>query len=235
MVVDRTQSNTREGDDSVPCPEAGGEPLRRIAGRNSTKADIVVYPHENGAMAVKDYRPRPFIVRHTLGRWLLRREARAYRAAVGIEGVPPFLGRLDRFRLATGWIEGRPLSSMYREKVDPEIFHRLESILDRLHARGIALGDLHHRDVLVSGEGSVHVVDLATAWVLGSRPGPLGRYLFQRFREQDRISLAKMRARFTGGSESDAIAAVGARAEGLHRRGRILKRLWNRLRGKRSG
>jgi len=211
------------------------EPSRRIRGRNRTKADILVYRDGEARIAVKDYGPRPFLVRQTLGRYLIRREAAAYRAADGLAGLPRFLGRAGPFALATEWIDAQPLSKLPPGSVPAATFHRLERILAGLHERGVALGDLHHRDVLLAADGSVHVIDLATAWILGRRPGPVRRSLFRRFRDQDLVALARLRARHGGDDAGAAIDAVGGKAASWYRRGRRVKACWDRLRGKRRG
>ena len=99
----------------------------------------------------------------------------------------------------------------------------------------MALADLHHRDVLLTADGSIYLVDLATAWVLGPRPGFIRRRLFERFRESDRVNLARMRARFTGGDVEAAVASVSPEAAAWHRRGRRVKGWLDRLRGRRRG
>jgi protein-S-isoprenylcysteine O-methyltransferase Ste14 len=194
------------------------DPVRRICGRNWTKADILVYRLDGVEIAVKDYGARPWLIRQLLGRLLIRRETAAYRAATGLPGVPPFLGRLGPFALATLWIEAVPLAQIEAGSVGPAHLDRLAVILDALHDSGIALADLHHRDVLISRDGSVHVVDLAMAWV--ARPGGA---IFERLREADLVALARMRARVAGQSPEQAILDVGARAARHHHRGRRLK------------
>jgi hypothetical protein len=184
---------------------------RRHVGRNRTKADVLIYRTSDGRVAVKDYAPRPWIIRHTLGRWLVRRECRAYAAAAGVPGLPRFLGR------------PRPLAL--------DRFDRLERIVDEMHRRGVALADLSHRDVLLAEDGSVYVIDLAAAWVLGDRPGRLRRRIFAHFREADRFSVGRLRARFTGGDREAAVRQADPRARAWHRRARRVKWLWDRLRG----
>ncbi len=198
-----------------------------------TKADLVRYRIDGLDLAVKDYRPRPFLVRNLLGRLALRREAAAYRAAAGIPGLAEFHGRPDPFSIVLCWISGTPLSEMpAAPAVLGGVFDRLDEIVAGLHERGIAIGDLHHRDVLVSDDGAVHVVDLATSVVLGDSPGILRRALFERLRDQDRIALARMRARHTGGDEDAAIAAAGPRAAARYSRWRRLRRIWDAVRGR---
>jgi hypothetical protein len=208
------------------------QPIRRIPGRNWTKADVVVYPLDGIELAVKDYAPRPFLVRNTLGRLLIRRETAAYRASEGIAGLLDFLGRVGPFALATRWVDARPLSSLRDRALDDATFDRVDGIVGALHERGVALGDLHHRNVLVGSDGSLYITDLAMALVLGVRPGRWRRYLFERWRDQDRVALARMRARFTGRDEAEAVAAVGRTAAAWYGRGRGVRRVWDRLRGR---
>jgi hypothetical protein len=205
---------------------------KTLTGRNSTKADILFYHCGDIDVAVKDYSPRPYAIRHTLGRLMIRREAAAYRASLGLQGIPRFYGRLGPYSLATEWIDGKPLSDMRDASLSEDFFDGVLEILSALHERGIALADLHHRDLLIRPGGSACIVDLATAMVLGDGPGRLRRALFERLRDQDRVALARMRARFRGTDEAEAVAAVGARAAAWHRRGRLAKRLLDRLRGR---
>ena len=210
----------------------GLTPQRHIAGRNVTKADVRFYRRDGRAIAVKDYGARPAWVRHTLGRWLVAREAAAYEAAGGVTGLPTFLGRLGPFALAVEWVDGTTLAARRGQTLPPEVFDRLDALVGALHARGIALGDLHHRDVLVDDAGDVKVVDLATAWIAGPTAGSLRRRVFRRLADLDRLAAARMRARFTGQDEADALAHVDASAVRRWQRGRRAKAAWDRLRGR---
>jgi hypothetical protein len=208
------------------------EPARRINGRNWTKADVLLHDLDGARVALKDYGGRPLVVRHTVGRWLVRREVRAYEAAAGVDGIPRFHGRAGAFALVTEWVDARPLADLEPGDAPRGWAERLAAIVDALHARGVALGDLHSRDVLIDAAGRVHVVDLATALAVGTRPGPLRRWLFERLSDQDRVAVARMRARHAGEDELAAIAAVGERAARWYRRGRFLRHWLDRLRGR---
>jgi len=210
----------------------GLAPIRRIEGRNWTKADVEFYDLDGLRVAVKTYSPRNPLARNTLGRLLIRREAAAFKAVAGIPSVPEFFGRIDRFGIATRWVDAVPLKEHVGDRLDDGIFDRLNAIVDEFHERGVALADLHHRDVLLAADGTLYVLDLATAWIAGERPGPLRRYLFERFCESDRVNLARMRARFTGGDVEAAVASVSPAAAAWHRRGRKVKTILDRLRGK---
>jgi hypothetical protein len=203
-----------------------------LTGRNRTKADVAFYEVDGRRLVVKSYAGRPWWIRSTVGRWLIARECRAYLAADGAEGLPRFHGRLGPSSLAVEWVDAEPLSALGDRRLDPAIFDRLDALVAGLHARGVALGDLHHRDVLV-GPAGVYVVDLATAWALSPRPGPWRRFVFGRLSTQDRLAAARLRARFTGIPEEEALATIPARALRWHARGRALKRAFDRIRGRR--
>jgi hypothetical protein len=205
-------------------------PVRRIAGRNRTKADIVVYSEAGETIAVKDYSPRPWWIRNTLGRFLVRREVAAYRHADGLTGIPRFAGRRGPFALATGWLDARPLAAFADGSVPTARFDRLREILASLHDRGVAVADLNYRDVLLADDGSVHVIDFAAAWTLGRRPGPLRRKLFERLRAADLFALARLRARFSGEDADAVVAATDDEVLAWHRRARRIKWCWDRLR-----
>jgi hypothetical protein len=206
--------------------------LRTIPGRNLSKADLRVVRIGSRTLAVKDYRSRPFLIRHTLGRLLVRRECRAYGAAAGVGGLPEFLGRIDAFALATAWIESTPLSSLGARPLPSGVFDRLEEIVRRLHDRGVALSDLHHRDVLLAPDGGVFVVDLATAVFAPVGARPRRSSLFEKMKAQDRLALARIRGRFSGRSEAEALSSVDPTAVRRYAAGRRIKALWDAVRGK---
>ena len=208
------------------------QPLRRIRGRNNTKADILVYRHGALQIALKDYRRRPWWVRISIGRVMTRRETAAYRIARGIPGVARFLGRLGPVSLATEWIESRSLGELRDKAVDPRVFERLHEILERLHAAGIALADLHLSDVLVAADSQVTLVDLATAFTLGERPGPLRSRLFRRLVMQDEISFVRLRAHIRKEDADTAVRSLGTEAARINRRHRWIKKWVDRVRGR---
>ncbi len=231
---DFSTSETNTGPEGAPIRPEDLDPggiVERRSGRNRTKADLIVYRTARGSFAVKDYSPRPWPIRNTLGRWLVRRECRAYRAVAGLEGVPRFLGRVGPYALAVEWITARPLSEFSAATVPAERFDRLREIVESMHLRGLALKDLHYRDILLDDGGGVWIVDLAAATVLGERPGRLKRRWFEHFRHADYFSIGRLRARFTGEDPAVAIAEADPRVLAWHRRARRLKWRWDKLRG----
>jgi hypothetical protein len=213
---------------------AGLAPERRLQGRNVSKADVSLYRVLGQAIAVKDYGGRPFFARQTVGRLMVRRECRVYERLESAPGLAPFIGRLGPFAFATGWIDAVPLADLPPGAVGPEVFDRLDAVIAGFHSRGVAIADLHHRDVLVSTDGAVKVVDFAAALVLGPRPAWMRRRVFARFCAQDDLAAARMRARFTGRSEGEALSSIDPTTVRLWASGRRIKGLWDCLRGRRD-
>ena len=198
-----------------------GRPRRRLhSGRNLTKAVVDVVDFDGRAIVVKDMAPRPWIVRRLLGPWQMDREARAYEALHGVEGVPVFLGRLDRQAIAIEFIPGSDLAAVRPGDLPGTFFDRLERLVASLHARGVAHGDLHRHDVLRAADGRPFIVDYSTSIVVRARSGAWTRFLFGHMSAADRRSIAKLRRRFLPG----AAVAVPERS-GPYRAGPWLRRV----------
>lgn len=222
----------------MPRPDArspdlvsGRAPAATIRGRNRTKADILVYRDGDGSLALKTYDERPWWSRQLVGRALIAREAAAYAALEGLDGVARLRGRPRPWALALELLPGRPLAEHEPASLPGAVFDRLDALLASIHDRGVALGDLHHRDVLVDERGAVRLVDFATAVVAGRDPGPLRRRLVARLQLADRDAAARLRRRYA----RDAGAPLDAAALGRHRRARGAKRAWNIVRGRSGG
>lgn len=157
--------------------------------------DVLVVSSLAGPVVVKDFAPRPAWLRETLGRFLIWRELRAYRALQGHPTVPRLLGRLDAFAFV---IEYRPGERMTREVTDlvaPEFVASLERAVRMMHARGVAHLDLRHRsNVLVGEDGEPILIDFASA--LCFHPGGVAaRWLLPLFARYDLRAVEKWRQR----------------------------------------
>lgn len=157
--------------------------------------DVLLIDGPSGPVVVKDFRPRPPWLRQTLGRFLIWRELRAYRALRGHPSVPRLLGRLDGFAFA---IEYRPGERMTREiigRVAPAFAASLERAVRTMHACGVAHLDLRHRsNVLVGRDGEPILIDFASA--ICFRPnGAAARWLLPLFAHYDLRAVEKWRER----------------------------------------
>ena len=203
-------------------------PRRRLhGGRNVTKAVVDLVEIDGRPIVLKDFAPRPWPVRFLLGPWQLGREARAYETLQGLRGTPAFLGRVDRQAIALEYVPGRTLASLRPGDLPVPFFDRLDLLLDEIHARGVAHGDLHRHDVLAGPGGEPCIVDFSTSVTAGQGASAWTRFLFDQMRRADGRSVAKIRRRLLPGSGT---AVPGRR--GLYRAGAWAKRLLGRLRGR---
>lgn len=129
-----------------------------------------------------------------LGRALARREARLLELLAdeplvpGASGAVHVGGRPAAHAVAHAFVPGRPLAR--RMPLHDDFYPRLEELLARLHARGVAYVDLHKREnILVGTDGRPYLIDFQISVCLppyGLR-GPLLRML----QRCDRYHLSK--------------------------------------------
>ncbi|HEU4431017.1 MAG TPA: hypothetical protein VFT98_19815 [Myxococcota bacterium] len=186
---------------------AGAE---RISRGGFANPDVLRVEWAGGVFAVKDFAPRGWLVRATLGRWIARREQRAWRALAGHPAVPAYLGAIDALAFAVAYRAGRPLSRSVARETPPEFFVRLEAAVAEMHARGVVHLDLRHQgNVLVADDGAPVLIDFGSALVL--RPGSFAARIARALLGWiDRSAVAKWRA--YSGAATGAAAGVGAGA-----------------------
>jgi len=195
----------------------------------SHKADLLLVETGGERWVVKDFARKPRWAR-LVGRLMIARESRAYRALGALPGLPRFVGRIDAHALAIDYVAAVPLAFAPERTRDGERkLRELRSIVDRLHAAGVVHCDLRGRDnVLLDREGRLCVVDLASAIRL--RPGGvLHRALFGLLRQIDHAALLKWKRIVEAGPFTED-------EQRLERRFRALRPLWlHRRRAWRGG
>ncbi len=169
-----------------------------IKGRFS-KADVFITRSGGCRFVVKDYSRKGPWERNFIGRIVIGREARAYAALAGINGLPTRFRRLSPFSFAVEYLEGNHLGEVGRGEIGPDVIRQFEGIVNDLHDRGWVHLDLHRRTNILLIDGKVFVVDLASALHAGSVP-LFGQCLTGLFGIADRLSLIKMKAIFEPGS-----------------------------------
>ncbi len=135
-------------------------------------ADLLIVDVGDGPVVVKDFAPKPWWVR-LMGWILISHECRAYRRLGEMQGVPPFVGRVDRWALAMEPINGIQLTTA-PDRYDRGEYYlgELGKVLDRFEERGFLHLDLRGRqNVLLRDDGELVVLDLAGAFWF--RPGGL--------------------------------------------------------------
>ena len=177
----------------VSYDEAASNLEKVLIKGKSLKADVFITRFRGQRFVIKDFGKKGFIERNLVGRMVIGREIRAYRALCGVEGIPSQFKRLSPFSIAIEYLEGRDLGDIVRGEIGPGIIRQFEDIIEELHERGWVHLDLQRRSNILLVGGKVFVVDLASAIHPGSLP-LVGGCLTTLLGFADRLSLIKMKS-----------------------------------------
>ena len=198
------------------APPVPGAVLRRKGGW-SPLIRVVETPH--GLAIEKDYTAKPFPIRVTVARVLVRREREVLRHLQGLPGIPRLLPSHDPLRIRTAYIPGRPINRIPPAELRPEIFRRLEALVQAMHARRVVHLDLRQRkNILIRDDGQPFLLDFANAWRFRMKGG-LSRWTFERLAAVDWSALLKYKNRYFSGLLTEADRS-------FLRRHRRLRKLW---------
>lgn len=141
--------------------------------------------------AVKDFSLTPPLFRFFVAPLLAGREAKALRHLNGTPGIPRFLGKVDRLAFALEYVEGRPISGVRKGEMPEEVFPRIAAVIEAMHQRGVAHGDLKRRsNLLLTPDNQVFIIDFAAA-IIGK--GPLSKKLMGAVAQVDDKSLPRLK------------------------------------------
>lgn len=158
------------------------------------QADLLLVKLNGNLGLVKDYSKTPWLYRMFVGRVSTWRERAIYQKLHGLPGIPRYFGRLDRYALVVEYIPGQAASQVKPGLVGPEFFDRLQSVVDRIHQRGIVLCDLRHTaNIIVSDQGEPFLVDFCTAFERGSRWNIFKKWIYDLFHQDDLLGIAKLK------------------------------------------
>jgi serine/threonine protein kinase len=162
---------------------------------NFGKPDLNQVEVEGRSLMVKDVRRKSFLLRWTLGLWLIDKEWKIYSRLTGTKGIPQPVERIDRFAFAMEFIPGRPI--LRGESLSFSFFSDLESVLREVHDRGVVHLDLRHKgNILVSEKGEPFLIDFNSSFAFKEK-GFLRRYLFPLLRRVDYGGLLKLKKRIS--------------------------------------
>jgi RIO-like serine/threonine protein kinase len=153
-------------------------PPHYLARGRLANADVRLVECDGRRWVVKDFRVCPGWVRHTVGRWFIRRELRALVRLQGIPGIAENPVRVDTFALAYLFVEGRALNEFPTGQPSVDFFLALESAVKNMHARGIAHLDLRNRgNILVDSAQRPVLIDFQSHVPLPRWIPPLALYM----------------------------------------------------------
>jgi hypothetical protein len=143
-------------------------------------ANAVLYRFDHGGVSwvVKDFRPRGFLARNLIGRFLVGREFGALSRLEGIPATPQGVFRIDEYALAYRYVEGHTLRGTRDIAFPPGFFPALERGLREMHARArLAHFDLRNaKNILMTESGEPLLLDFQSAVGMDWMPGPLRRF-----------------------------------------------------------
>lgn len=164
----------------------------------STRPVIRLIDHEGIQAVIKDFSRNGFFFRNVVGRFLIWREAKAYRKLTGLNGVPRLLEVVRGRSLTVEAIPGSDLKQAgLQKKLPPGFFERLKEVVDQIHERGVAHCDLKASgNVLVDSDGRPFIIDWgASISRTEFRFFPL-TMIFNRFVVDDYRAITKFKLRY---------------------------------------
>ena len=164
--------------------------------RNLSKADVWLAQWPEGSarrVVIKDFRRRPLWVRVFGGRYALLREWRAMVALDDLPEVPGAIARPDSDAIVIEHRAGTPIKELARGEVSPAVLDKIETLMQTMHRRGVTHGDLHGANILVDEQGSIALIDWATAGFFGENPRGAKSASFAQWRALDERALAKLK------------------------------------------
>lgn len=187
--------------------------------KTGLKATVFLEEGSAGDYVVKDYSHINILLRHTLCRYLIKREIKALRHLEGIEGVPSYFGRYGKFGFSMQFIKGMHPSKdeISNSKV---LMEKFEALISQFHERGLTHNDLRMKNMLIDKEGKLYIVDYASA-IIG-RIGlffmsPMGRFIYRILLTSDKSKIAKLKQRNTSFQLTDVEKRILLRSKKWHR------------------
>jgi len=197
-------------------------------GNSIAQPDVFVAETNGERLLVKDYTPRPLLIRVFLGRRVLRHEHKILTELDGVEGIPRPRGMPDADTLLMEFIDGEDLHDSAEHaagaRFSLEFLHQLKSIIDDMHARGVSHGDIRRRNILRSRDGAPYLIDFATAVSTAGSRRMLRRMLFRACRQADLSAVLRLQRRHFPDSLTEAEARLLEQAPWYLRLGRFLRK-----------
>ena len=145
----------------------------------------------------KDFAPRAWYVRHSVGRFLLSREVRALQRLEGIPGIPSSAFRVDAFAMAARFVPGRTLANVDAAAMDTPFLTALEALLQQVHARALVHLDTRGGgNLLRLPDGTPGIIDFQAALSTRWMPASMRRW----FEAMDMSGVYKKWRRFQPGT-----------------------------------
>ena len=168
------------------------------------KPDIYFLEWQDQWLCIKDFTCCGNIVRNTIGRWIVNKEALILNALEGVAGVPKLIGVIDGPALVMERLEARSLPKspstrcaqkqfLAERPLTPNFFNETSALLSTLHCKGITHGDIHRNNLLVNDNGQPSFIDFAASVIRGKKSSRLKRWAWRTMVQIDLISVINLR------------------------------------------
>lgn len=134
-------------------------------------ADLVRLGFNGKHYTIKDFSPCPPLVKKIWGKWMVKREYRAFARLEGIDGIPqePFM--LDAYAVGYRFVYGKTLRAAGADEIPDGFFPALEELVHRMHERNIVHLDLRNRrNILIDEQGAPVLLDFQSCLDLNMIP-----------------------------------------------------------------
>ncbi|MBV1931092.1 MAG: phosphotransferase [Porticoccaceae bacterium] len=190
------------------------------------KPEIYFIDWQKQALCIKDFSHCSAIVRKTLGRWIVNKEASVLAALDGTSGVPHLIGTIDGPALIMKRLDANVLPRPMPLKLSPEstltpaFFEQASILLATLHSIGITHGDIHRNNLLIDGAGQPVFIDFASALVNDKKMSKLKGWAWRTMAKIDLISVLNLRQKYFPdhplSTEEVTLLATQPKAYSLH-------------------
>ncbi|MEW5806602.1 MAG: hypothetical protein AB1756_04560 [Acidobacteriota bacterium] len=184
-----------------------------------SKADLFLIELGGRKIVLKDFAGKVFFIR-MIGRLQIGREEKAYRAVQGVDGIPRFYGRPDRWSLAIEYVDGVRLSEYKGPVRIVDLLAELRTVIDGIHRAGVVHNDIRGREnIIVTQDGNrLKLLDLAGAIIF--KHGTLSsKLLFPLFKKVDDAAYLKWKNELAPEEMSD-------QEKKFLRRFNLLRKFW---------
>jgi RIO-like serine/threonine protein kinase len=168
--------------------------------RKPTSTRPVIWNLEENSVkaVVKDFSFNRFLFRNTIGRFIVRREKKAYNRLKGLKGVPTLYRTIDGLALVIEAIPGKNMETEeIATKLPDDFFEDLRLLVESIHKRGLAHCDLKRAPNIILGDDrKPYIVDWAASISKKEfRFFPLS-LIYQRFIRDDMNAIIKLRLKY---------------------------------------
>ncbi len=164
--------------------------------RSLAQADIYTLDWEGRPAVLKDFTARPWPIRRCWARPIAAREVNALRLLAGVRGVPRLFGTAGPEAFVMEQMQAERLPKNDREAPPESYWADARRLIDEMHARGVAHGDLRRKNLLIDAQGEAVLIDFATAMPGRRRDARLFKFLYDRCCRIDLITLARIKASY---------------------------------------